>query len=167
MGASRRRGADRALRPRMRSPGRPPVGRREHRQRFWGEIARGVSSEEAAVAAGVSPQRVAHQLGRHAERHRPAHDATAPSVQNHGKLTATRPDGHVRDVGHPQLVRTLGLEVPGSPSHERTGPSRPSGSWPSSSASASRPGCPSAAPPALGPPARPGPRAPRWIRGRP
>ena len=55
MEASRRRGADRALRPRMRSPGRPPVGRREHRQRFWEEIARGLSSEKAAVAAGVSP----------------------------------------------------------------------------------------------------------------
>ena len=55
MEASRRRGADRALRRRMRSPGRPPVGRREHRQRFWEEVARGVSSEKAAVAAGVSP----------------------------------------------------------------------------------------------------------------
>ena len=55
MEASRRRGADRALRRRMRSPGRPPVGRREHRQRFWEEVARGLSSEEAAVAAGVSP----------------------------------------------------------------------------------------------------------------
>ncbi len=55
MEASRHRGADRALRPRMRSPGRPPVGRREHRQRFWEEIARGLSSEKAAVAAGVSP----------------------------------------------------------------------------------------------------------------
>jgi hypothetical protein len=38
----------------MRSPGRPPVGRREHRQRFWVAIARGGSSEEAAAAAGVS-----------------------------------------------------------------------------------------------------------------
>ena len=55
MKAIRRRGADRALRRRMRSPGRPPVGRREHRQRFWEEVARGLSSEEAAVAAGVSP----------------------------------------------------------------------------------------------------------------
>ena len=39
----------------MHSPGRPTVGRREHRARFWEEVARGVSSEEAAVAAGVSP----------------------------------------------------------------------------------------------------------------
>src|SRR6266516_7021111 len=50
----RRRASDRAGRPAMRSPGRPPAGRREHRQRFWVEIARGVSSEEAAAAAGVS-----------------------------------------------------------------------------------------------------------------
>jgi transposase len=38
----------------MRSPGRPPVARREHRQRFWAAIRRGLSSEDAAVAAGVS-----------------------------------------------------------------------------------------------------------------
>ena len=55
MEPSRRRRSDRALRRPMRSPGRPPVGRREHRQRFWKEVARGLSSEEAAVAAGVSP----------------------------------------------------------------------------------------------------------------
>ena len=39
----------------MRSPGRPPVARREHRQRFWEAIAEGLSSEDAGVAAGVSP----------------------------------------------------------------------------------------------------------------
>jgi len=39
----------------MRSPGRPLVARREHRQRFWQAIARGASSEDAAGAAGVSP----------------------------------------------------------------------------------------------------------------
>jgi len=55
MGPRRRRRADRAGRPRMRSPGRPPLGRREHRKRFWEAIARGLSSEEAGVAAGVSP----------------------------------------------------------------------------------------------------------------
>jgi helix-turn-helix protein len=35
-------------------PGRPPVARREHRRRFWEEIANGLSSEEAARLAGVS-----------------------------------------------------------------------------------------------------------------
>lgn len=39
----------------MASPGRPPAGWREHRQRFWGAIANGLSSEEAGVVAGVSP----------------------------------------------------------------------------------------------------------------
>ena len=39
----------------MRSPGRPPVARREHRQRFWEAIAEGLSSEDAGVVAGVSP----------------------------------------------------------------------------------------------------------------
>jgi transposase, IS30 family len=38
----------------MRSPGRRSVARREGRQWFWAAIARGVSSEDAAAAAGVS-----------------------------------------------------------------------------------------------------------------
>ncbi|HEY5938908.1 MAG TPA: IS30 family transposase [Kofleriaceae bacterium] len=54
MGAWKRRRSDRARRAPMRSPGRPMAGRREHRQRFWKEIARGLSSEDAALVAGVS-----------------------------------------------------------------------------------------------------------------
>jgi IS30 family transposase len=38
----------------VRSRGRPRVGRREDRQRFWAAIARGFSSQQAGVAAGVS-----------------------------------------------------------------------------------------------------------------
>ena len=53
MGAQRRR-SDRAARPAMYSPGRPSVGRREERQRFWAAIARGVSTVDAAGEAGVS-----------------------------------------------------------------------------------------------------------------
>lgn len=49
-----KRRSERALRPPMRSPGRPPGWRREHRQRFWEAIARGLSSEESAAAAGLS-----------------------------------------------------------------------------------------------------------------
>src|SRR5205814_9140067 len=51
----RRRRSDRTGRPPMRSPGRPPVARREDRQRFWAGIARGLTSEDAGVAAGISP----------------------------------------------------------------------------------------------------------------
>jgi IS30 family transposase len=39
----------------MRSPGRPPVSFREERKRFWLAIAAGLTSEDAAVALGVSP----------------------------------------------------------------------------------------------------------------
>jgi len=55
MAGKKRRPADQALRPPMRSPGRPPGWRREHQKRFWEGIAGGLSSEEASVAAGLSP----------------------------------------------------------------------------------------------------------------
>src|SRR3954464_3033066 len=45
----------RAVAAGMRGKGRPRAGRREHRVRFWEAIARGVSSENAAVEAGVLP----------------------------------------------------------------------------------------------------------------
>lgn len=54
MGASRRRRSAGAGRGAMRSPGRPTVGRREHRTKFWEAIADGLSSEDAAVVAGIS-----------------------------------------------------------------------------------------------------------------
>jgi hypothetical protein len=53
-GKKKRRRSDRAQRPKMRSPGRPTAGR-EHRQEFWREIARGTSTEAAAVSVGISP----------------------------------------------------------------------------------------------------------------
>jgi hypothetical protein len=47
--------SDRAFRPRMYSPGRPPVARREDRQRFWAAIAKGLTTEDAGAGAGNSP----------------------------------------------------------------------------------------------------------------
>jgi IS30 family transposase len=55
MADRKRRRSDRAGRPPMRSPGRPMVASREDRQRFWAAIGRGLSSEDAAAEAGVSP----------------------------------------------------------------------------------------------------------------
>jgi IS30 family transposase len=55
MGVSKRQQAVRAMRGHMWSPGRPSTARREDRVRFWEAIARGLSSEDAAVEAGVSP----------------------------------------------------------------------------------------------------------------
>ena len=45
----------RAMRGPMRSPGRPSKAQREDRVRFWEGIAGGVSIEDAAAGAGVSP----------------------------------------------------------------------------------------------------------------
>src|SRR6516162_7939630 len=50
----RRRRSDRSGRAPLFSPGRPPVAGREERRRFWAAIAAGVTSEDAAVGAGVS-----------------------------------------------------------------------------------------------------------------
>jgi IS30 family transposase len=49
-----RRRSYRALRGKLRSPGRPPVARREHRRRFWAFIAAGMTSEDAAMEVGIS-----------------------------------------------------------------------------------------------------------------
>lgn len=46
--------AVRAMRGKVWSPGRPSTARREDRVRFWEAIAAGLSSEDAATAAGVS-----------------------------------------------------------------------------------------------------------------
>jgi hypothetical protein len=50
-----RRRSDRALRNKLKSPERPGVARREVRRHFWALIAAGLSSEDAAIGAGVSP----------------------------------------------------------------------------------------------------------------
>ena len=53
MGIGKRQQEVRAMRGQMRSPGRPVAGR-DVRVKFWEAIARGVSSENAAVEVGVA-----------------------------------------------------------------------------------------------------------------
>lgn len=65
-GARRQWAADRAMRPPMRSPGRPEPSRAVQRH-FWRRIASGVTTAEAAVAVGVSWP-VATRWFRHAGR---------------------------------------------------------------------------------------------------
>jgi IS30 family transposase len=54
MGVGKRQQEIRAMRGQMWSPGRPSTARREDRVRFWGTIALGASTDDAAVAAGAS-----------------------------------------------------------------------------------------------------------------
>jgi hypothetical protein len=51
----RKRRSDRSGRPPLSSPGRPPMAGRGARRRFWGAIAAGMASEDAAIDAGISP----------------------------------------------------------------------------------------------------------------
>ena len=65
MGAGKRQQAIRAMRGQIWSPGRPSTARREDRVRFWEAIAGGMTSEDAARVAGVSPA-VGSRWFRHA-----------------------------------------------------------------------------------------------------
>ena len=50
-------------------------------------------------------QRGLDEFGPHVRRH--ADDAAAPDVEHDGQIQPVHPCGHVRDVGHPQLVAPL------------------------------------------------------------
>jgi IS30 family transposase len=54
MGVSKHGRCRRGIRPALGSIGRPGAGTKEVRQIFWSEVAKGLSSEMAAQAAGVS-----------------------------------------------------------------------------------------------------------------
>jgi IS30 family transposase len=54
MGITKQQRATWAMRGKMLSPGRPPIWHRDQVQRFWVGIAKGLSSEEAALSVGVS-----------------------------------------------------------------------------------------------------------------
>lgn len=49
-----RRKPERSTRDKLNPSGRPPVWQRENLCRFWRAVAEGLSSEDAAVEAGVS-----------------------------------------------------------------------------------------------------------------
>jgi IS30 family transposase len=54
MGVTRQQKETWPMRGKLRSPGHPPGWQRDQRQRFWIEIARGTSTEDAAIAVGVA-----------------------------------------------------------------------------------------------------------------
>ena len=57
-------------------------------------------------------ERLEHELGAQVRRHRPADDAAAPDIEHDGQVEEARPGRDVGDVGHPELVRAVGREVP-------------------------------------------------------
>ena len=109
--AVRKRGADRALRPPLRSPGRPGVAKREDRRRFWLAIAAGRTSEDAGRDAGVSPV-VGSRWFREAGGMPPSHLApSAPLPSGRHLLFAEREEiALLRVQGHGvrEIARRLG-----------------------------------------------------------
>jgi IS30 family transposase len=101
-----RRRSDRALRGKLRSPGRPGVARREDRRRFWALIAAGLSSEDAAMEVGVS-QPVGFRWFREAGGMPPSHLSRSSkplsgrylSLAEREEIALWRAQGHgVREV---------------------------------------------------------------------
>src|SRR3954469_15087278 len=108
---TRRRRSDRALRTELRSPGRPPVARQEHRRRFWAFIAAGLSSEDAAMGVGVS-QPVGFRWFRQAGGMAPSHLSLSSKPPSGRYLSfAEREEialGRARGLGVREVARRLG-----------------------------------------------------------
>ncbi|MDT0633306.1 IS30 family transposase [Rubrivirga sp. S365] len=99
--STRTRHPDNTGRPPLHSPGRPPVGRRSHRLRFWIAIADGQSSVDAARSVGVSPA-VGVRWFRHAGGMPPTHLApSAPALSGRYLSFAEREEiALLRAQGH-------------------------------------------------------------------
>src|SRR5688572_14397253 len=116
-----RRRSERAGRVKLHSPGRPGVGRRGERRRFWAAIAAGRSSEDAAAGAGVSPavgSRWFREAGGMAASHlRPS--APPPSGRylaftDREQIALWRAQGHgVREIARrlPRAPSTISREL--------------------------------------------------------
>src|SRR3982751_2241024 len=106
------RRSDRALRGKLRSPGRPGVARREDRRRFWASIAAVLSSEDAAMGVGVS-QPVGFRWFREAGGVPPSHLSRSSkplsgrylSFAEREEIALLRAQGHGRRGGGRRLGR--------------------------------------------------------------
>lgn len=107
--------ADRALRPAMRSPGRPDPSRVVQRQ-FWRTIATGLTTAEASLAVGVSVP-VGTRWFRHAGGMAPINMAEPSgrylSFEEREQIAILR----AKKTGVRQIARTLGRD-PGTISRE-------------------------------------------------
>ena len=65
-------------------------------------------------------QRPEHQFGAKMMGHRPSHHPAAEHVEHDRQIHEPRPGRHVGDVGHPDSVRPIGLELAFDPVRDRT-----------------------------------------------
>lgn len=112
---SERRKSERSTRRNLSSPGRPPVWQREHLCRFWQEIAAGLSSEEAAVAAGVSAP-VGTRWFRSSGGMPPTHLAPSAPVPKHRSLSFVEREEIALECARGTGVRAIARKLGRSPS---------------------------------------------------
>ena len=106
-----RRRSEQALRDKLRSPGRPPMARQEHRRRFWALVAEGLSSEDAAMSVGVS-QPVGFRWFREAGGMAPSHLSRRSGPPSGRYLSFVEREEmallRARDLGVCEIARRLG-----------------------------------------------------------
>ncbi len=110
-----RRKSERSTRRKLSSPGRPPVWQREHLCRFWREISAGLSSEEAAVAAGVSAP-VGARWFRSSGGMPPTHLAPSARVPTNRSLSFVEREEIALECARGTGVRAIARKLGRSPS---------------------------------------------------
>lgn len=106
-----KRKSARSTRTKLRSPGRPPVLARAARRPFWEAIARGLTSEDAARVAGVSPP-VGTRWFRHCGGMPPSHLRSSVPVRSGRYLALLEREElallHAQGHGVRAIARRLG-----------------------------------------------------------
>lgn len=110
-----RRKSGRSTRAKLFSPGRPPVWQRETLCRFWRGIAMGLSSEEAAVEAGVSAP-VGSRWFRTSGGMPPTHLAPSVAMLKSRYLTFADREEIALECARGTGVRTIARKLGRSPS---------------------------------------------------
>lgn len=60
-------------------------------------------------------QRIEHEVGLHRTSDPPAHDMSREDVDDEGDVDEALPGRDVGEIGHPQVVRAISLELPVDP----------------------------------------------------
>ncbi len=73
--------------------------------------------DQTSIALGLSSverlfKRIEHEIGTHRTDHPPADDPAGKHVDDEGDMDKSLPSGHIREIGHPQLIGPIGLELP-------------------------------------------------------
>ncbi|MCV6584874.1 MAG: IS30 family transposase [Marinibacterium sp.] len=110
-----RRKSERSTREKLNSPGRPPVWQRENLCRFWRAVAEGRSSEDAAVAAGVSAP-VGTRWFRSSGGMPPTHLAPSAPLPKNRSLSFAEREEIALECARGTSVRAIARKLKRSPS---------------------------------------------------